>query len=321
MLLRLAFCIAGISIYFLAPSDKPLMSIVQKKRLINFGMVGDITEISSKATEKLIVGTNPSVLASIFRAANNKEKAIQALQSKLNSLDRKLYSLEILSTYIYFGDYEGAMERAATLGYADESVGRLTTLLSIHQRTNGRDISCGSGDAAGVICCVEGYLSKYFNTSLFEHFRDLLRRFCENNPECAGKRCWAQTISSFVDGCSREYLSKLSLCSLKYLYDELGVLDALRLLVSKDPKIGEPYLKKFGVECSPSNKELVDILERVYSPSLFRISKKRGCLNDCIIELKNYYEREQPKCITLESSYCKRIGSIDKKPLRIRDTQ
>lgn len=289
------------------------MGVTQKKSLIHFDMPEEEIEVPEKSVERLIVETNPSALADIYRKARNKNKAIQALQRKLNTMDKRVYSHELLCTYIYFGDYDGAIERAASLGFVDEQIDRLLLLIHIHKNTHGKKVACGTGSAEAVRRRALEYLSKHFHIETFELICTMLADFCRDNPDCEGKDCRESAIEIFKSRCSREYLSKLHTDSLKYIYNRFGVIEALRLFVLADPKIEELYFRKFARECSPSNEEIVSILERIHSPSLFKLAEKRGCLNNCIIELKEYYERERTGDVVFESPHCKEVQIEDRK--------
>lgn len=297
------------------------MTFAEKKDLINFGMFVDNTKPTDKSVEKLIGDINSAALADVYRKSNNKVKAIQALQNKLTSVDKRLYSHEILSTYIYFEDYEGAVEAATAFGFADEPTKRLLLFIFMHQKTHEKNIACGSEIATDVITRTMEYLSKYFNINVFEHFRKLLKDFCMNKPECKDKDCGLSVIASFKEQCKDEYLDGLDSSCLKYIYDEIKVSEALRVLVNRDPKIDEFYFKMLGKECSPSSSELSSILRRVYSPSLFRLAEEMECLDDRIIELKDCYEKKAPGEVVFKSKNCKQARRIHDKYLKVLKTK
>lgn len=286
------------------------MSFAQKKDLVSFGMAGDDVDSLEEAVRKYILRTAPSILADAYRQSDRKQKAIQALQHKLTSRSKRTYIHEILASYVYFGDYDGAMQRIASLNFRDEPVERLELQIFIHQTTQSEKVLCGSSASREISRRVLGYLSRHFNIDVFCHFRKTLGDFCSNNKRCSDKACGEADLRTFKSYCTRKYLQGLGLESLRYIYCEMGVLDALRIMVLRSPKVGEQYLREFSRKCLPTNEEGRSILERVYSPALFALMHRRSALTRSAATLKKLHARDSDaeSKVRFESAYCKRVG-------------
>ncbi|CAD26661.1 hypothetical protein [Encephalitozoon cuniculi GB-M1] len=284
------------------------MNPIGKKCLVHFGAIDcDISQLD-KETIEYIRQRFPSVLADIYRKANLKDKAIQALQNKLAGGSKAVYTHEILYNYIYFEDYCGALQRIASLDFRDQTIECLSLQIFIHQKTLNEKVSCRSEAYNEINSRVLKYLFMHFNIDVFSYFRKALNEFCNNNKECKDKSCGDLKIALFKSHCNRKYLEKLCLKSLEYIYNELDLPEALRLMVHRNPKINEFYLREFARRCLPANEEIKSILERAYSPSLFDLLKRRGSLTKQIVKLKKYYREDySEKKVKFESSYCKRV--------------
>ncbi|ADM11594.1 uncharacterized protein Eint_051470 [Encephalitozoon intestinalis ATCC 50506] len=285
------------------------MSLIRKKDLVIFGTPNCDTGLLDKSITKKILRRNPSVLASIYRRTNQKNKAIQALQHKLVGNQKVIYNHEILYNYIYFEDYDGAMQRIASLNFRDETIERLLLQIFIHEKTQNEKVCCGSDTYNKIIGRILKYLFTHFSIDVFSYFTKILEDFCNNNNGCKDKLCGNSKIALFKKHCNRKYMEQLSLESLKYIYHELGLLEALRLIVHRNPKVDEFYFKEFARKCLPTDEELKSILNRVYSPSLFSLLKERDSLTRAIVELKKHYKKDYTDSeVSFESEYCTKIG-------------
>ncbi|AFM98362.1 hypothetical protein EHEL_051540 [Encephalitozoon hellem ATCC 50504] len=298
------------------------MSFTKRKNLISFGMIDGKVSPLDKDTMKHILERYPSILASVYRRTNQKSKAIQALQCKILGHEKAIYSHEILYNYIYFEDYDGALERAKYLGFRDEAIERVLLQIFIHKKTQVENVCCGTDTYDEINDRIFEYLSTYFSIDVLGYFIKALKDFCNNNKECKDKSCGDQKISLFRARCTKSYLGKLGTESLKYIYHELGVAEALRLIVHRNPKINECYFREFVEKCFPNNKEIKSILKRIYIPCLFELLEKRNSLTKDIKKVKEYYNKgSASEEVKLESRYCKKANMEEESTyLKVCDT-
>ncbi|AFN83078.1 hypothetical protein EROM_051480 [Encephalitozoon romaleae SJ-2008] len=287
------------------------MSFIRRRNLISFGTNDSNVDLLDKDAVKYILEKCPSILASIYRRTKQKSKAIQALQYKISGSNKVIYNHEILYNYIYFGDYDGALERAESLSFRDEPIERLLLQIFIHKKTQSEKVCCGSDTYDEISTRVFQYLSTYFTIDILDYFIKALKDFCNNNTECKTKSCGNTKIALFKSQCSKDYLEKLSTESLKYIYHELDIIEALRLIVHRNPKSSERYFREFIERCFPTNEEVKSILGRFYVPSLFELLKERNSLTEDIMKVKEYYTKSC-KEVKLESRYCKKAKMIEK---------
>ncbi|KAM0672756.1 hypothetical protein CWI42_052000 [Ordospora colligata] len=283
------------------------MSFLRKKSLANFGEFEDANEILGNDAEDWMCEENPSMLASICRRVGQKSKAIQALQKKSNQrINRNTYLLEILSTYVYFGDYEGAIQRGKLIDSRDEPIERLMTQIEIHQSTNEAKICCGTDESRILTDRIIQYLSKYFNVDVFELLKNILTKFCNNNVLCNDKNCGSKIIDMLVKQYNMEYLQMQTLDALKYLYHSIGILDALRVMVIRTPTIDEMYFDEFVQKCNPTNDEILSILERIYIPSVHN-AIDNSLMTECALKVMNHTKKRSNREVKLNTSYSKKI--------------
>lgn len=287
------------------------MSFIRRRNLINFGMIDNKVGLLDKDAEKYILEKCPSILASVYRRTKQKSKAIQALQYKISGSNKVVYNHEILYNYIYFEDYDGVLERAESLSLRDEPIERLLLQIFIHKKTQNEKVCCGSDTYDEINSRILQYLSTYFTIDILDYFIKALKDFCNNNTECKTKSCGDSKIALFKSRCNKDYLEKLSTESLKHIYHDLDITEALRLIVHRNPKINEFYFGEFIKRCLPTNEEAKSILGRVYVPSLFELLRERNSLTEDIMKVKEYYTKDR-KEVKLESRYCKKVKVIEK---------
>ncbi|KAH9411343.1 hypothetical protein HK407_05g10090 [Ordospora pajunii] len=283
------------------------MSFFKKRSFANFGEFEDATEVLGNDIEDWIFEGNLYMLASIYRSAGQKNKAIQTLQKKSsNVIVKSTYLLEVLSTYVYFEDYEGAIQRAKLINPKNEPIERLMLQVEVHQNTNDAKICCGTDEYTMLVDRIVRYLSKYFNVDVFELLKKVLAQFCSNNALCSNKNCGSAVIDMFLKQCSAEYLQKQSLNALKYLYHEVGMLDALRAIISRMLTLEEVYFDEFVQKCSPTNEEALSILERVYIPSVYNAIDS-SLMTECALKVMKHTKKRSNRDVKLNTSHSKKI--------------
>jgi hypothetical protein len=87
---------------------------------------------------------NSSLQVDLLRKNNKKHKAIILLQRGLTSKTPISYASEIIATYLYFGDYEGAYRRFETFNFNDDYLSKIKMFIEVHFLVSNSSILCGS---------------------------------------------------------------------------------------------------------------------------------------------------------------------------------
>lgn len=162
---------------------------------------------ASSLSQSTLLRTHcPYAHIDVLRRAGHKNQALAMLQRITGPRMRRAAALEIIATYIYFGDLRGALERYQSLTVRSPELDRLRLFLELELHA--------TRDACGDLRCAEnkakmvGLLREGFDTNVFHVLLDYMHACCIRKG-CEGSGCLLDMLESLEFVEEAAYAQKL----------------------------------------------------------------------------------------------------------------
>eukprot|EP00866_Antonospora_locustae_P000064 jgi/Antlo1/64/1257 len=186
-------------------AEDPLITPVEEE-ILQFACQD--THAASLSQSTLLKTYSPFAYIDVLRQAGKKNHALAMLQKIIGPKLRKTVALEIIATYIYFGDLHGALERYQGFTVKSPELDRLRLFLELELHA--------SNDTCGDPSCVKNkekmisLLRKSFDTNLFHVLLDYMYACCSRKG-CVGSGCLLDMLDSLMFVEEAEYARKLDI--------------------------------------------------------------------------------------------------------------
>lgn len=260
---------------------------------------------ASLSRSTLLNTHSPLAHIDVLRRARHKNQTLAMLQKINGPRLRKAAALEIIATYIYFGDLQGALERYQSLTVRSPELDRLRLFLELELRK--------SSDVCGDLRCTENKLKmgsllrKSFDTNVFYVLLDYMNACCSRKG-CVGSGCLLDMLDSLKFVEEAEYAQKLDLHECTELMRFFGGQQIERQRILCNPFLPE---REILVYCTkyPNDLELLSHVAERRQLGFLKGDRRLGRIRNASVNVwaRRYSSRKQPIRIKL-------FGSVSKIP-------
>lgn len=224
--------------------------------------------IEDSEVVQLLGNRNPSLLYYLYIKSGSKSKALEVLQKTRTSRFAIAQIKEIVFTYVYFEDFEGALEYIKTYKNLVPEIIPLECLINIHLT----DKSSENIDDV-VFSYVSKGLEAFYDRSLLGIFKE----FYLDSPD---KLTFKKRFKEIHDIVLRRYYDNLTYKEAKYLYKIMpDKLPYLKRMVETNPFIKRKYYFQYADKYGIHRKDIMRILSVKYRAWATNIALLNGWLD------------------------------------------
>src|SRR5262249_39988736 len=112
--------------------ERETLVTTEEEARLKLGIRSSKVDAASLSKSSLLATYNPTLQLDALRIRGEKNQALMMLQRITATKMKKAVALEIMSTYVYFGDFEGALTRYQSVIAKSFELDKLKVLVEIH---------------------------------------------------------------------------------------------------------------------------------------------------------------------------------------------
>lgn len=268
---------------------------------------------SNKSTIDGLIKYNPSLLVNYYRKMNMKTEALDTLKKMRKSKWNIPVIHEIINTYLYFGDYKGALEYIKYNEISNRRVKPIEALIKIKLSLDESD------DIEVIFSIVKEALEASYDRRLINFLKEL---YLKRNIDIKEMKTKFEILQDLI---TRNHLKELDYNECKYLYNNMPEkIIFLRMMIEKNPLIKKRYYLRYAAIFGVLKEDIVRILSAKYRRWAMRLAMYYGWLNEDIKHAVEVKFEETPICIngsnrkdwTVKENKIYKVSDVIWKPLR-----
>jgi hypothetical protein len=257
---------------------------------------------------------NLPLVVDVLRRKGNKNKALLLLQKGLASNMPIAYAIEIINTYIYFKDFEGALKRFESFIYKNVYLDKLKLLIEIHVMRSKGAIECGGELFQRIKEKVLEFLRENWCLDLYEFLWEFSEGCCKVKATCVRSVCKFNLENDLRFILKGTYVKKMSYGDLCVIAEAFDVYTVQRRMIYLRPPLSSCGIKSFFKKYGYDDKLAVRVLEHRYIKDLYPFIAKRGLVNESIgISRRRAELGNKPTRVV---GFPKMVGGLDKPSLK-----
>lgn len=278
------------------PLDKKLQKYT-KKAFMFMKSTNSYIDLSNPEMVKEINKKNPSLLYFLYRENKEKEKAIQVLNQARTSSLAIAQIKEIIHTYIYFQDFEGALNYISTYNGEVPAIIPLECLIRIHlEDKNSKTIM----DA--VFSHVKNGLLVFYDQALVKIFVDYHLEFTDKE---------ASKFTELQEIILKKYHDQLTYNQARYLYRVMpNKLPFLQKMIQSNPFIKRKYYFEYANAYGIHREDIMRILTVKYRTWAMAIALLYGWVDESARTAFDSHIGAPPRLLNGEGDWCNDYKTI-----------
>ncbi|ELA42504.1 uncharacterized protein VICG_00603 [Vittaforma corneae ATCC 50505] len=239
-----------------------------KKAVMFMKSTDNFMKIDDQEIVEALSSKHHSLLYYLYLKSGNKSKALETLQKARTSRFAIAQVKEIIFTYIYFEDFNGALKYIKTYDNLVPEIVPLECLINIHLA----DKSSNNIDDV-----VFSYVSKGLETFYDRNLLEIFKEFYLNSPN---KIAFKKRFEDINDTILTLYYNNLTYKEAKYLYKIMpDKLSYLKKMVETNPFIKKKYYFQYANKCGIHKEDIMRILSVKYRTWAMSIALFNGWLD------------------------------------------
>ncbi|KAF7683321.1 hypothetical protein TCON_1469 [Astathelohania contejeani] len=232
---------------------------------LNYPSIKKYNSIENLENIKTIKKENKSLLIEVLRRLGNKERAIFYLKTRMYTINWT-YRGEIVATYIYFKDYEGALNWLRKNPYKNIYFQKLELYLYIHLKLKGEYISYHDDIGQEIEEKLISFLKNTFDREIFILLLELYDHKCNKKV-----MCYLRTRKALNFILEESYLEKMNYSDLEFINKIFRSDKIIEKMVEGNILADTKYIIKY-CEKKKNTKFLLRAMEHNENHSLKRLA-------------------------------------------------
>ena len=257
-------------------------------------------DLKDPKTIKLLAQHNPSLLLYHYRRAGDKKQAIQLIMKMRKTNYHIRIITEMVYTFIYFNDYDGALKYLQINELINRPVKYLMFLIQTDQIAY-----LNRGDEDALYSVVRQGLACKYHESFIRTLVSFHRKNCKTCYDGTSYgECLKEKLANLMDLFNDKYISSLTYSESKYLYKIMPNKDGkfIERMLRTNPHISFKYYKRYAKIFGIRKEEIRWILSGGCRDWALIIAFKRGWIDQSMeVPIEQRFTSKRPFILSGEN--------------------